>query len=150
MAQSAVVEAQQLQHRGAEVVDTDWGTTGIYFLKGVHLLVPHVPLPAPHPPPTADTETAATKGIDAGKTPFPLLFCGYGRHHMYLDFKCSVLSAPSDSGSQSDSSISSDLRPQLSRRNQRGARGRGNDRDRGRGGGERGRGRGGKANRGRR
>ncbi|XP_056300385.1 leukocyte receptor cluster member 8 homolog isoform X1 [Pseudoliparis swirei] len=54
----------------------------------------------------------------------------------------------SDSGSLSDSSISSDLRPQLSRRSQRGARGRGNDRDRGRG--ERGRGRGGKANRGRR
>uniref|UniRef100_A0A3Q0REB1 Leukocyte receptor cluster (LRC) member 8 n=1 Tax=Amphilophus citrinellus TaxID=61819 RepID=A0A3Q0REB1_AMPCI len=55
-----------------------------------------------------------------------------------------------DSDSQSDSSISSDLRPQLPRRNQKGSRGRGNDRDRGRGGGERGRGRGGKANRGRR
>uniref|UniRef100_A0A673ASH5 Leukocyte receptor cluster (LRC) member 8 n=1 Tax=Sphaeramia orbicularis TaxID=375764 RepID=A0A673ASH5_9TELE len=57
---------------------------------------------------------------------------------------------PDDSDSQSDSSISSDLRPQLSRRSQKVARGRGNDRDRGRGGGERGRGRGGKANRGRR
>ncbi|XP_075896959.1 leukocyte receptor cluster member 8 homolog [Nelusetta ayraudi] len=55
----------------------------------------------------------------------------------------------SDSGSLSDSSISSDLRPQLSRRNQRGGRGRGNDRDRGRGGNERGRGRG-KGNRGKR
>lgn len=54
----------------------------------------------------------------------------------------------SDSGSQSDCSISSDLRPQLSRR-QKGGRGRGGDRERGRGGGERGRGRG-KANRGRR
>lgn len=50
----------------------------------------------------------------------------------------------SDSDSQSDSSICSDLRPQLSRRGQKGGRGRGNDRDRGRGGGERGRGRGGK------
>ncbi|XP_057690096.1 leukocyte receptor cluster member 8 homolog [Corythoichthys intestinalis] len=50
----------------------------------------------------------------------------------------------SDSGSQSDNSLSSDLRPQLSRRNQKGGRGRGNDRDRGHGG-ERGRGRGGKA-----
>ncbi|KAJ0000487.1 hypothetical protein NQD34_012329 [Periophthalmus magnuspinnatus] len=49
----------------------------------------------------------------------------------------------SDSGSQSDSSMSSDLRPQLSRRGQKGARGRGNNRDRGRG-------RGSKANRGRR
>uniref|UniRef100_I3K4L2 Leukocyte receptor cluster (LRC) member 8 n=1 Tax=Oreochromis niloticus TaxID=8128 RepID=I3K4L2_ORENI len=49
-----------------------------------------------------------------------------------------------DSDSQSDSSICSDLRPQLSRRGQKGGRGRGNDRDRGRGGGERGRGRGGK------
>uniref|UniRef100_A0A3B4ADN1 PCI domain-containing protein n=1 Tax=Periophthalmus magnuspinnatus TaxID=409849 RepID=A0A3B4ADN1_9GOBI len=48
----------------------------------------------------------------------------------------------SDSGSQSDSSMSSDLRPQLSRRGQKGARGRGNNRDRGRG-------RGSKANRGR-
>ncbi|KAM9309256.1 leukocyte receptor cluster member 8 homolog isoform 2-T2 [Pholidichthys leucotaenia] len=56
----------------------------------------------------------------------------------------------SDSGSESDNSLSSDLRPQLSRRNQKGGRGRGNDRDRARGGGERGRGRGGKANRGRR
>ncbi|XP_068612719.1 leukocyte receptor cluster member 8 homolog [Brachionichthys hirsutus] len=56
----------------------------------------------------------------------------------------------SDSGSQSDGSMSSDLRPQLSRRSQRGGRGRGNGRDRGRGGGERGRGRGGKGNRGRR
>ncbi|XP_069038622.1 leukocyte receptor cluster member 8 homolog isoform X2 [Lepisosteus oculatus] len=55
----------------------------------------------------------------------------------------------SDSGSQSDSSISSDLRPQISRRNQKGGRGRGADRERGRGG-ERGRGRGGRANRGRR
>ncbi|KAL7886522.1 hypothetical protein AOLI_G00042430 [Acnodon oligacanthus] len=53
----------------------------------------------------------------------------------------------SDSGSLSDSSISSDLRP-ISRRQQRGGRGRGEERDRGRGG-ERGRGRG-KANRGRR
>ncbi|XP_061631645.1 leukocyte receptor cluster member 8 homolog isoform X1 [Phyllopteryx taeniolatus] len=51
---------------------------------------------------------------------------------------------PSDSGSQSDNSLSSDLRPQLSRRNQKGGRGRGNDRDRGHAG-ERGRGRGGKA-----
>ncbi|XP_072317547.1 leukocyte receptor cluster member 8 homolog [Eucyclogobius newberryi] len=49
----------------------------------------------------------------------------------------------SDSGSQSDSGMSSDLRPQLSRRGQKGPRGRGNNR-------ERGRGRGGKANRGRR
>nr|XP_057940263.1 leukocyte receptor cluster member 8 homolog [Doryrhamphus excisus] len=55
----------------------------------------------------------------------------------------------SESGSHSDSSLPSDLRPQLSRRNQKGGRGRGNDRDRGHGGGERGRGRG-KANRGRR
>ncbi|XP_061918492.1 leukocyte receptor cluster member 8 homolog isoform X1 [Entelurus aequoreus] len=53
----------------------------------------------------------------------------------------------SDSGSHSDSSLSSDLRPQLSRRNQKGGRGRGGDRDRGHG--ERGRGRG-KASRGRR
>ncbi|KAM6967991.1 leukocyte receptor cluster member 8 homolog [Aplochiton taeniatus] len=54
----------------------------------------------------------------------------------------------SDSDSQSDSSMSSDLRPQLSRRNQKGGRGRGGDRDRGNN--ERGRGRGGRANRGRR
>ncbi|KAL2084005.1 hypothetical protein ACEWY4_019523 [Coilia grayii] len=52
----------------------------------------------------------------------------------------------SDSDSQSDSSFSSD-RLQISRRNQKGGRGRGNDRGRG---GERGRGRGGRANRGRR
>lgn len=56
----------------------------------------------------------------------------------------SCLFPASDSDSQSDSSICSDLRPQLSRRGQKGGRGRGNDRDRGRGGGERGRGRGGK------
>ncbi|KAB5587050.1 hypothetical protein PHYPO_G00008460 [Pangasianodon hypophthalmus] len=55
----------------------------------------------------------------------------------------------SDSGSQSDSSMSSDLRP-LSRR-QRAGRGRGEEREKGRGAVvERGRGRGGKANRGRR
>lgn len=84
MAQLAVVEAQQPQRQEAEVVDTDWGTTGIYFLKGVHLLVPPVPLPAPHPPPTADTETAATKGIGAGNTissPFLWLWltsCDFG------------------------------------------------------------------------
>ncbi|XP_034030536.1 leukocyte receptor cluster member 8 homolog isoform X2 [Thalassophryne amazonica] len=54
----------------------------------------------------------------------------------------------SESDSQSDSSASNDLRTQLSKRNQKGARGCGNDRERGRG--ERGRGRGGKANRGRR
>lgn len=59
------------------------------------------------------------------------------------------LFAFSDSGSQSDSSMSSDLRP-LSRR-QRAGRGRGEEREKGRGAAvERGRGRGGKANRGRR
>lgn len=47
------------------MVGIDWGTTGIYFLKGVHLLVPLDPPPALHPPPTVDTETAAIKGIDA-------------------------------------------------------------------------------------
>lgn len=64
MAQSAVVGVQRQLHE-AEVVDTDWATTGISFLKGVHLLVPHVRPPAHHPPPTADTGTAATKGTDA-------------------------------------------------------------------------------------
>lgn len=67
MAQLAVVEVQRRLHE-AEVVDTDWVTTGISFLKGVHLLVPHVPPPAHHPLPTADTGTAAAKGIGAGKT----------------------------------------------------------------------------------
>lgn len=70
MAQLAVVEVQWLQRQEAGVLDTDWATTGIYFLKGVHLLVPPAPPPAPHPPPTADTGTAATKGTDAGKTYF--------------------------------------------------------------------------------
>lgn len=65
MAQLAVVEAQQLQLREAGVVATDWATTGIYFHKGVHPQVHPVPPPAPHHRPTADTETEATKGIDA-------------------------------------------------------------------------------------
>lgn len=60
-----------------------------------------------------------------------------------------IVSVCSDSGSQSDSSMSSDLRP-LSRR-QRAGRGRGEEREKGRGAAvERGRGRGGKVNRGRR
>lgn len=73
MAQLAVVEVQWRLHE-AEVVDTDWATTGISFLKGVHLLAPHVHPPAHHPPPTADTGTAATKGTGAGKTP-PHVVC---------------------------------------------------------------------------
>lgn len=90
MAQLAVVEAQQLQRPEAGVVDTDWATTGIYSLKGVHLLVPLVPPPAPHPLPMADTETAATKGIDGGKKPFSLCLFGYsGRPVCFLFFfKC--------------------------------------------------------------
>lgn len=142
MGQSAVVEVQPLQRQEAGV-GTDWATIGIYFLKGVHLLV-H-PL-VPHHPHTAVTETAATKGIDAGTMLFHVNFLTVTLRVNESTLKL-FLNAPSDSGSQSDSSMSSDLRPQLSRRNQRGARGRGNDRDRGRG--ERGRGRG-KANRGRR
>lgn len=65
MAQLAVVEVQWLHRQEAGVVDTDWATTGMYFLRGVHLLVPPDPPPALHPPPMADTGTAATKGIDA-------------------------------------------------------------------------------------
>lgn len=42
-------------------MDTDWVTTGIYFLKGVHPQVPPIPPHAPPPPPMADTGTAATK-----------------------------------------------------------------------------------------
>lgn len=145
MGQSAVVEVQPLQHREAGV-GTDWATIGIYFLKGVHLLVLQVHPLVPHHPHTAVTETAATKGIDAGTMLFHVTFLTVTLRVNESTLKL-FLDAASDSGSQSDSSISSDLRPQLSRRNQRGARGRGNDRDRGRG--ERGRGRG-KANRGRR
>uniref|UniRef100_A0AAY4A3T6 PCI domain-containing protein n=1 Tax=Denticeps clupeoides TaxID=299321 RepID=A0AAY4A3T6_9TELE len=61
--------------------------------------------------------------------------------HSHTDFLSFFLS---DSGSHSDSSLSSD-RLQISHRNQKGGRGRGGDRDRGRG-----RGRGGRGNRGRR
>lgn len=71
MAQLAAVEAQRLQRREAGVVDTDWVTTETYSLKGVRLPVPLIHPPAPRPPPMADTETAATKGIDAGKTRSP-------------------------------------------------------------------------------
>lgn len=56
------MEAQWLQLQGAEEVDTDWGTTGIYFLKGVHLLVPPIPPLALRLPPTVETGTAAAKG----------------------------------------------------------------------------------------
>lgn len=73
MAQSAVVEVQPLQHQEAGV-GTDWATTGIYFLKGVHLLVPPVHPLVPHRPHTAVTETAATKGIDAGEMLFHINF----------------------------------------------------------------------------
>lgn len=90
MAQLAVVEVQWAQHQEAEVLDTDWATTGIYFLKGVHLLVPPVPPHAPRPPPTGDTGTAATKGIDAGKTLFPIPFFGYRGNPVYFLFNCLV------------------------------------------------------------
>lgn len=69
------------------MVGIDWATTGIYFLKGVHLLVPLDPPPALHPPPTVDTETAAIKGIDAGKTIFPHQFFGYCGFFVYFHFE---------------------------------------------------------------
>lgn len=65
------MEAQRLQLQEAGV-DTDWVTTGMYFPKGVGLLVPPAPPPAPHPPPMADTETAPTRGTGAGKVPVHL------------------------------------------------------------------------------
>lgn len=66
MVHLAVVEAQLLELQEAEVVDTDWATTGIYFLKGVRPLVPPI-LPLAHrPPPTAETGTAVTTGTDEG------------------------------------------------------------------------------------
>lgn len=61
------VEEKQHHHREAGA-DTDWDTTEIYFLKGVHLLVlpgHHLVL---HPHPAAVTETAVTKDTDAGIT----------------------------------------------------------------------------------
>lgn len=98
MAQLAVVEAQQLQHQEAGVADTDWATIGIYFLKGVHPPVPPVPPPDLHPPLTAGTETAAIKGIGAGKTLLPLHFLiflifFYGHPVCFL-FKCHVFMLP--------------------------------------------------------
>lgn len=90
MVQLAVVEVQRPQHQEAGLAGTDWATTGIYFLKEVHLLVPRAPPPAPHPPPTADTGTAATKDTDAGKTLFPLPFFGYCAGLVYFLFKCLV------------------------------------------------------------
>lgn len=63
--QLAVVEAQWLELQEAEVLDTDWATTGISFLKGVQLLVHPIPPPAHHHLRTAGTGTAATKGTDA-------------------------------------------------------------------------------------
>lgn len=71
--QLAVVEAQWLELQEAEVLDTDWATTGISFLKGVQLLVHPIPPPAHHHLRTAGTGTAATKGTDAGMEPFLLL-----------------------------------------------------------------------------
>lgn len=66
MAQLAAVEVQRLRLQEAGELDIDWATTGIYFLKGVHLLVLPVPLLAHHPLPTAETETAATRGTGEG------------------------------------------------------------------------------------
>lgn len=71
MAQLAVAEVHWLHLQEAGVVHTDWATTGISFLRGVHLLVPLIRPLAPHPPPMTDTGTAAPKGTDAGKTTFP-------------------------------------------------------------------------------
>lgn len=68
-----MVETQQLVHQEAEV-DIEWATTGMCFLKGVHLLVHPIHPLAPHPPPTAVIETAATKGIDGGKMLFHINF----------------------------------------------------------------------------
>lgn len=88
MVQWAVVETQPLQRQEAEV-DIDWATTGIYFLKEVHLLVPLVRPLALHPPPTAVTETAATKGIDAGMMLF-FLINFFTVHINYFILKCLV------------------------------------------------------------
>lgn len=58
---------RRLHHREAGP-DTDWDTTEIYFLKGVHLLVLPGHHLALHLHPAAVTETAATKDTDAGVT----------------------------------------------------------------------------------
>lgn len=86
--QLAVVEAQWLELQEAEVLDTDWATTGISFLKGVQLLVHPIPPPAHHHLRTAGTGTAATKGTDAGMEPFLLLF-GYCSFPACSQLKCS-------------------------------------------------------------
>lgn len=67
MAQLAVEEKQRLHLREAGA-DTDWDTTEIYFLKGVHLLVLPGHHLALHLHPAAVTETAVTKDTDAGVT----------------------------------------------------------------------------------
>lgn len=67
MAQLAVEEKQQLHHPEAGP-DTDWDTTEIYFLKGVHLLVLPGHHLALHLHPAAVTETAVTRDTDAGET----------------------------------------------------------------------------------
>lgn len=66
MAQLAVEEKLHL-HREAGA-GTDWDTTEIYFLKGVHLLVLPGHHLAHHPRPAAVTKTAVTKDTDAGVT----------------------------------------------------------------------------------
>lgn len=67
-----MVEAQWLQLHEVGVVDTDWATTGIFFLKGARLLVRPDPPPAHHHHRMVDTGIAATKDTDAGKTVSPV------------------------------------------------------------------------------
>lgn len=86
MAQLAAVEVQWLRLQEAGEVDTDWATTGIYFLKGAHLQVLPVPLLAHHPLHTAEIETAATKGTGEGKIMLSnILFCD-SKHSFVFPF----------------------------------------------------------------
>lgn len=63
-------------------VGTDWDTTGISFLKGVHLLVHLDPPPAHHHPHMAGTEIAAAKGIGAGEAAL-FVFCIIGSVYFF-------------------------------------------------------------------
>lgn len=66
MARLAAEGKPQRRHREAGP-DTDWDTTGTYFLRGVHLLVHPGHHLALHPRLAAVTETAITKDTNAGE-----------------------------------------------------------------------------------
>lgn len=80
-----MVEVRELLLPEAGVLGTDWATTGIYSLKGAHLLVHRSPRPAHRRRHMADTEIAATKGTGTGEMLSPpaldLVSCG-------LESKC--------------------------------------------------------------